>query len=1049
MSALRRLTPLVLLLAACGGSGESLFPIEPPEAFVRSILRSEAVVEELHARVGAVLEGSAPGRMELAAPARFPDPREGRRLPDARLEFRLTEGPGEVVLTPAKLSALLSELTADWTELARRSFELDRFFLAEDGRRATGRAELRLAGPRRGGGRADLRATCEVEFRADEAGAWRLAALDLVEAIWIAGEVPLFRDVTAATGFTFGMSETNRAMLQSFIDEHRVLALTGLSAFDWNRDGLPDLVASMGGALAVLFENDGAGGFVPRELPVEAPNDAGIFALVVDLDGDGVEEIVGSRVLRYAGDQASCGLYRRDGETWSLDEAAFTFENPVGLRGVAVQTIVPFDLEGDGDLDLFFGVYGTHESRGESYNLVEAHDGGANHLFLNEGGLRFREVTAERGLSGVQYTYVALPHDFDGDGDTDLFEGNDFGPNRLWWNDGEGRFTSSGDAVFEGESAYTMGVTLADHDDDGRLSMYVVNMSSEAGERIGRIAGDIGERTRERVLTIAAGNFLYAEGGGEGSGPVWEAVPDAAGAAEGEWGWGAMFCDLDGDGDEELLALDGFTSHADPGLGDWDSLFWRQVATDAALLERGAMSFDVNADQPFEGSYAGYQRDRLWVEPDGARGRFFDAAYLYGLDRIEDGRCVVPLDVDGDGDLDLAAYSLQGLRLLENTAGVGRFCDLKLVATRSHPAALGARVEVTAGGRTQHDLVQLVEGFQSQVPLELRLAWPAGTERLDEVVVRWPSGGIQRWSDLPLDRRLVLTEGEAEVGVRELPRWSADPASLEELAPAVDAGAVTVTRVDAPDGPWPLREALAPAFPAVRFASHPTGPAGAVFVHDAAGRLRRAFAGAPPAADLAAFLELLADEPPFPELSMLRGRRLLAQGRVDEARSHFEQALAGDPGLPGAAEGLARVERLQGNLAASEAACRRSVEIDPDYAVGHFNLGVLALGTGRPEEALGHFEEVLRIRGEDGPTLLAMGEAALVARDAERALAIFARASAADPMDPEPEVLRGKLFGQERRLEEARAAFAEALRRAPGHAEAAAGLERVEALLGR
>ncbi len=1048
MSSARRLAPLLALLVACGDGSAPTFPIEPPATFVRSILRSEAIVDELHALVGAALERSAPGRVELAAPARFPDPREGRTLPDARLEFRLTEGGGEEVLAPAALAARLSALTADWTELARRSFELDRFFLAEDGRRATGRAELRLAGPRRGGGRADLRATCEVEFRVDEAGAWRLAALDLVEAIWIAGEAPLFRDVTAATGFTFGMSEANRAMLQSFIDEHRVLALTGLSACDWNRDGFPDLVASMGGALAVLFLNDGAGGFVPRELPVEAPNDAGIFALVVDLDGDGVEEIVGSRVLRYAGDRASCGLYRREGDGWRLDGSAFTFANPVGLRGVAVQTIVPFDLEGDGDLDLFFGVYGTHESRGDSYNLVEAHDGGENHLFLNEGGLRFREVTAERGLGGVQYTYVALAHDFDGDGDTDLFEGNDFGPNRLWWNDGEGRFTSSGDAVFEGESAYTMGVTLADHDDDGRLSMYVVNMSSEAGERIGRIAGDLSERTRERILTIASGNFLYAEQVGEGA-PSWVPVPGAAGAAEGEWGWGAMFCDLDGDGDEELVALDGFTSHADPALPDWDSLFWRQVATDGALLERGAMSFDVNADQPFEGSYAGYQRDRLWVEPDGARGRFFDAAYLYGLDRIEDGRCVVPLDVDGDGDLDLAAYSLQGLRLLENTAGVGRFCELELRATGSHPAALGARVEVTAGGRTQHDIVQLVEGFQSQVPLELRLAWPEGTERLDEVVVRWPSGQVERWRALPLDRRLVLTEGASEVEVREVPRWRDDPAALAGAAPEVAPGAVTVTRLGDAEGPWPLRDALAASHAGVRFVSRAGAPAGATFVHDAAGRLRRAFAGEPAAEDLEAFLELLADEPPFPELSMLRGRRLLAQGRADEAYAHFEQALAGDPELPGAAEGLARVERLRGNLAASEAACRRSVEIDPDYAVGHFNLGVLALGTGRPEEALGHFEEVLRIRGEDAPTLLAMGEAALVARDPERALAIFGRASAADPMDPEPEVLRGKLLGQQRRLEEARAAFAEALRRAPGHTEATAGLERVEALLGR
>ena len=180
---------------------------------------------------------------------------------------------------------------------------------------------------------------------------------------------------------------------------------------------------------------------------------------------------------------------------------------------------------------------------------------------------------------------------------------------------------------------------------------------------------------------------------------------------------------------------------------------------------------------------------------------------------------------------------------------------------------------------------------------------------------------------------------------------------------------------------------------------------------------------------------------------MLAGRRRLLDGELEEALAHFEAAHAGDPELPGAAEGLARTHRLMGNLAEAERYYLRSVEIDPDYAVGHFNLGVLWLSAGRPRDALGAYGEALRIRGEHAPTLMAMGEAALVAQDAELALELFRRAGDADPKSPAPHVLRGKLFGQLRRLREAKGAFEEALRRSPRNDEAKRGLERVNSLL--
>ncbi len=1049
----------VLLLGAvlgCSDSGSEEFPgITPPKEVERGILKLEATVRHCHQELRKGLEKIQPGDAQALAfalssdfLARFPGPQETQEIRDPILEVRTLERSPAGILDARGFIEQLESYTRGWQAIVHAEFELDSFLLEKSGDRATGTAELYLAGLIEGGGRADLRMTCEAEFTRD-ASRWLLARLDLVDGLWIRSDLPGFFDATAAVGLDQNISSENSSMLQAFIDEHRTLALGGLSAVDWNEDGFWDVIASLNGQISTLFLNDGVGGFVRGSLPISSPDESPVFMLYLDLDGDGTEELASTRVRGYHREWAGCGLYQRAGEGWDYDKMGLRFRNPVGLRRISVNTIVPFDLNDDGLLDLFLGSYGDQNSRGRDYNLVEAHDGGDNYLFVQVRPLRFSEESAERGLEGSQYTYVALPLDFDGDGDEDLFEGNDFGPNVLWVNDGAGSFAEDESSVFTGASAYTMGVTLADHDDDGHLSMYVVNMSSEAGARISEVAEGISEETRARVRQIAAGNQLYEQ---DDSGE-WIEVTEGSGCAEGEWGWGALFCDLDGDGDEELLATNGFTSHSNSSLPDWDPYFWRQVVTDGALLDRGEASFDVNAGLNFEGSYAGFQRDRLFYALKGDQGRFVDVAFHFGLDNIEDGRCVLALDVDGDGDLDLVMWTLQGLRFYENRGEQGPFARLRLEATTSHPAALGARVRLRAGGVTHHDMVQAVEGFQTQVPLDLHFNLP-GAENIEFVEVTWRSGETQRWENLPTGRLLHLVEGVSSFRDELVPSWPESTSSLEELqergVAQATGGATSKLNVVClvEDEEAGERQAAEHAQEDVelRVVVDPEH-AGQTFVHDEGGRLRRAFRRMPSKEDLERLLESLRDEPPFPELLVLTGRRRLMDQEPKEALAYFERALAQSPQLAIAAEGVARSQRLLGNLEESERAYELSVEIDPDYAIGHYNLGVLRSLTGRAVEALASYREALRISGEHPDTLLAYGEAALVAEEYELALEAWKRASLAAPLNVRSHVLRGQLLGQLKRYSEAKEAFEGALAIDPEQDQALRGIKLLERLI--
>lgn len=1039
-------TALLLLLAACGGEPVEVAwsPLTPPPRYEQDLDQAEAValaVEE-HLRthlLPALQHGNAARANAILAR-------------DARVRLGTNwlleqEGPPRVerlqateeLLDGATAAERLADLAAG--EPGTAELEVDGFWLA--GEQALAHFDCHL-GWASGPTRVDLRLECRAALRASGAG-WVLDQLEVSGGTRLTGVGPRFVEVTGEVGLHYGVSAHNRAMLAEFTDRQQTLALGGLSVLDWNDDGYWDLLGTRRGQLALLFENDGAGGFVPRPLPME-PRQCGSFLLAVDLDGDGRRELVGSEPLGFEGDRAWCGIWRQTDAGWSLDERALTFPNPVGLRRLSIQTVVPCDVQGDGRLDLFFAVYGSALSRGDDYNTVEAHDGADNHLFIQQPDGSFVEESLERGLQGTQYTYVAHAFDFDGDGDDDLFEGNDFGPNVLWLNDGEGRFTADEALGFAGVPAYTMGLTMADLGGDGAWSLYLSNMSSAAGQRIVPVTPGLTKTMRGVVGQIANGNQLYTQDPATGR---WTEAAADRGLHEAGWAWACVFWDPDNDGDQDLFVTNGFTSHSRAELPDWQSWYWRQVVADAGFLERGEPREDVNLEHYRPSSFNGRERDRLYQQVGG--GTFHEAAWLHGLDADHDGRCAVPVDVDGDGDLDLALWTLQGLRLFENRGEPGRFLRLKLVATEGSPTALGAVAAVTADGRTQRQAVRLTEGFQSQVPDELHFGLGEGADEVARVQVTWPSGVTEAF-EAPVGERAVLVQGRAEVRSDSLSTW---PASARPrgtgFAPG-EPGAVTVTRSAAEEA-WPVRDALVGNYPDVGWIQEVSqgAPEAVTVVRDASGVTRRVFrrqeSPTRDAEDLASVLDTLADERPFAELCVMSGRLALAEGRFRLAEEYFGRALEADDSRADAHEGLGRVQMIQERPDRAEAAYARAVEVDPDYAIGHFNLGVARIQLGRPAEAIEPLQESLRVTGDRAPALMTLAEAAFLARQPEDALDAWARAAALDPTDPEPTLNRAKLLGQLGRYGEAQAAFEAVLAVRPGHPEAVGGLRRVQSLL--
>jgi len=434
-----------------------------------------------------------------------------------------------------------------------------------------------------------------------------------------------------------------------------------------------------------------------------------------------------------------------------------------------------------------------------------------------------------------------------------------------------------------------------------------------------------------------------------------------------------------------------------------------------------------------------------------------DAAHGLGVAFDHDGRSVAPLDFDGDGDLDLAVLSLQGLQLLENTSVARSFARFRLRATTTEPHALGATVTVQAGGRTQIERVRLTAGFHAQVSRELHFGL-GDAEKLD-VVVRWPSGATQRFVGLAAGHRYEVVEGTQTVTPRPIPAWPAEarpraqarytldvplagldgepaklgPASVPTIlnfwAPwceacvreipvlakvARDRGdavrvigvSVETKKVDevrafaAEHGlDYPLRAATDAAIAAF-FGDSGRMTLPATFVFDASGRLRRGLFREVDAAELGATLDTLVAPASARDRSDLAAAAV-RKGDAVGAVALLRDVVAAQPDSALMQWQLGMSASAAGDHPAAIAALRRARRLAPEEVGFHADLAKVYYLAGQPDRTLALLREGVR-RWPDSPRCWGDLAALLEARDELKAArAAFQRALEIEPRQPE------------------------------------------------
>jgi hypothetical protein len=545
--------------------------------------------------------------------------------------------------------------------------------------------------------------------------------------------------------YGFALTESARAAGVEFVHEAPTLdpklahimpqvASMGaaVSVADVDADGHPDLYVtnSREGSQNRLYRNRGDGTFedVAARFGVADLNhiETGVSmgSVFGDYDNDGFEDLF---LYRWGKPE----LFRNDGGR------GFTrVTDASGFAGWAnINTAVWLDFDRDGRLDLFVGGYFSErlnlwrlaDTRMMPESFEYANNGGRKYLYRNLGGGRFEEVSARVGLASTRWSLAAVAADLRGTGYPDLFIANDYGVSELFINEG-GRFREVGREAGVGYAPKSgMNASVGDVLNQGKLSIYVSNISEEG--------------------ILIQGNNLWVPVDAKNGVPVYENMARAMGIDLGGWSFGAQFGDLNNDGFLDLYLVNGYVS------ASRDESYWydySKVAGGHQVVIGDAANWPAMGTR----SLAGYQPKRVWIN-DGS-GRYVEVAQMIGASDRYDGRSVALADLAGRGVLDVVVANQKGpLLLYRNEVAPGRhwiaFDLLGSCGTDPKPgsctnrSAIGAQVAVFWNGRQQLQEVSGGSGFCAQN--QRRLHFGLGAQgKVDRVVIRWPSGKTQELS---------------------------------------------------------------------------------------------------------------------------------------------------------------------------------------------------------------------------------------------------------------------------------------------------------------
>lgn len=530
----------------------------------------------------------------------------------------------------------------------------------------------------------------------------------------------------------------------------------GVGAGDFNNDGLTDVFFASNQGDNSLFLNQGNLHFKnvtgQTGIPPDKAWSTGVS--VVDINNDGLLDIYVSRVGKYKILNSNnqfliCQGINKDGIPQYSDKA-----KEYGLDFSGFGTHAAFlDYDMDGDLDIFLLNHSVHESgnfRARNQFTGTSHQTSGSRLYRNDGNI-FTNVTAECGINStaIGYGLGIVVSDINLDGYPDIYIGNDFHENDyLYINQKNGQFRDVSGSSMMHTSQYTMGVDIADANNDGYPEIVAVDMLPSDPYILKRSLGE--DNYDIFHLKIRYGyNYQYTRNAlqfNRGNGNFSETAL-YSGIAATDWSWAPLWVDFDNDGLKDLFISNGIPKR----MNDIDYINYvsdqsiQQKIRDNKINEKDKILIDkfpqIKIPNKFYRNTGSLKFEDLQDKIDNDPSTYSNGA--------------VYADFDNDGDLDVVVNNIDEEALvyqnLSNDKKEQLYLQLKLTGPKNNINAVGSKVIVHAGAEIRTYEKYAVRGFLSSMEAPLHIG--LGKSNADSVILIWPDNSFER---LNINKQITL-----------------------------------------------------------------------------------------------------------------------------------------------------------------------------------------------------------------------------------------------------------------------------------------------------
>ena len=573
------------------------------------------------------------------------------------------------------------------------------------------------------------------------------------------------------TGVTFANTLRYSAQLNVFTYRNFYNG-GGVALGDLNGDGLPEVMLTGNQQKNRLYLNKGHFKFedITEKAGIAGNGTWATGVTMADVNGDGLLDIYVCYGGNVPGPRRANELYINQGNQAGVP----TFKEMAAQYGIddqgpAIQATF-LDYDHDGRLDLFvmnnsyrpvssFAVRNTRDVRDPV---------SGDKLFHNDGNGHFTDVSAKAGIFGgeIAFGLGVEAVDVNRDGWPDIYVANDFFErDYLYINNRDGTFTEQLDKAMPYGSYFSMGMDIADINNDGWPDIYTTDMLPEDEYRLrttssfegwpqyqARVAAGFHHQVMRNMLQLNNGNGTFSD------------VGQLAGVSRTDWSWSALITDLDLDGNKDIYVTNGIGK--DVTSQDYVA-FLGNPRTFASATKSGKVDFKPLVDAMPSTKlmhYAFRNRGDL---------TFANESMNWGLGRPSFANGSAYGDLDGDGAVDLVINNVNDTAFIyrNNARSLlpqNHYVQLSLIGDPPNRFGIGAEVTLGVGGQTIYQELQPTRGFQSGSDYMLTFGLGAA-DTVRSVVVDWPDGRVSTLNRVPANQKVVVRQAEAKKGERTSP----------------------------------------------------------------------------------------------------------------------------------------------------------------------------------------------------------------------------------------------------------------------------------------